>query len=79
MELFLLIYLVFIVVMFLSTINDFDCIAITPKQIYEFHDLNMFGCVVLFIFLLVLNPLFYAAHFLYWIFHVGRKRKERIE
>lgn len=73
MELFLFIYIALIVVMFLYTIKDFGCTAITPKQIYELNNMNMFGCVVLFMISFVFNPLFYMAHFLYWIFHVGRK------
>lgn len=73
MKTFLFIYLLFVVAIFLGTIKDFDSMAITPRQIYECNNMNMFGCVVLFMASLMINPLFYIAHFLYWIFHVGRK------
>lgn len=73
MKIILLIYPIYTVAMLLSTIDDFDNVAITPKQIYECNNLNMFGCVVLFIVSIIINPLFFVAHFLYWIFHVGRK------
>lgn len=69
----LFIYLLFISGTFLGTIKDFGCMAMTPKQIYECNNINMFACVVLYIVALILNPLFFLAHFLYWIFHVGRK------
>ena len=72
MKIILTIYLVFIVGIFLVTIEDFGSIAVTPKQIYECNNLNMFACVLLFIIGFISNPLFYVAHFLYWIFHVGR-------
>lgn len=73
MKLILLGYSIFIVVIFFATISDFDNLAVTPRQIYECSDLNMFACTLIFIFAFITNPLFYVAHFLYWIFHVGRK------
>ena len=73
MKLILLIYVIYVVLIFCNTISDFGNVAVTPRQIYECNNLNMFGCIVLFIFGFILNPLFVVAHFLYWIFHVGRK------
>ena len=70
----LTIYFIFIVGIFLGTIEDFGDIAITPRQIYECNNLNMFACVLIFIIGFILNPLFYVTHFLYWIFHVRRKK-----
>ena len=72
MKLILLIYVIFVVFIFFITISDFGNAAVTPKEIYECSNLNMFACVFLFIIAFVVNPLFYVAHFLYWIFHVGR-------
>ena len=73
MKLILLIYVIWVVLIFCYTISDFGNVAVTPRQIYECNNLNMFGCIVLFIFGFILNPLFVVANFLYWIFHVGRK------
>lgn len=70
---FLIIYLCVIVAMFLMTIKDNDCYALTPKQIYECNDLNIFACVLLSILATVTNPLLITLRFLHWIFHVGRK------
>lgn len=73
MEWFLITYLYIIVVMFLTTIKNYDCYAITPKQIHECNDLNMFDCVLLSILSIAINPSLAVVRFLYWIFHVGRK------
>ena len=57
----------------LSIFEYFDDMAVTPKEIYDSNDINMFGCVIVFIICFILNPLFYIAHFIHWLFHVGRK------
>lgn len=56
-----------------SIFEDFDSMAVTPKEIYDSNNINMFGCVIVFIIGFILNPLFYIAHFIHWLFHVGRK------
>ena len=56
-----------------SIFEYFDDMAVTPKEIYDSNDINMFGCVIVFIICFILNPLFYIAHFIHWLFHVGRK------
>lgn len=71
-KLVLAIYICAATGMFFGTIKDFYNIAVTPKEIYECNDMNMFACVVLFLIMLVLNPIFYIAQFLYWVFHVGK-------
>ena len=68
---FLLVYVSIIIAMFIVTIKDFENVAVTPKEIYESNDLNMFGCVVIFVIMFLVNPLFFIAHFIYWVFHVG--------
>lgn len=58
--------------MFITTIKDFNNVAVTPKEMYECNNINLFACVLLWIFMFVFNPFFYLARFIYWIFHVGR-------
>lgn len=69
---FLLTYISIIVAMFIVTIKDFDNVAVTPREIYESNNLNMFACVMIFIIMFVVNPLFFKTHFLYWLFHIKR-------
>lgn len=57
-----------------SIFGGFDDMAVTPKEIYDSNDMNMFGCVIVFIICFILNPLFYMAYFIHWLFHVGRKK-----
>lgn len=71
-KLVLAIYICATTGMFFGTIKDFHNIAVTPAEIYECNDFNMFACVILFLVMFFLNPLFYIAQFIYWIFHVGR-------
>ena len=68
---FLLVYVSIIIAMFIVTIKDFENVAEKKKKIYESNDLNMFGCVVIFVIMFLVNPLFFIAHFIYWVFHVG--------
>ena len=60
---FLLVYVSIIIAMLIVTIKDFENVAVTPKEIYESNDLNMFGCVVIFVVMFLVNPLFFIAHF----------------
>ncbi len=69
---FLIIYVSIIIGMFIVTIKDFDNVAVTPKEIYECNNFNMFACVIVFIIMFLVNPLFFVAHFLYWLFHVEK-------
>ena len=71
---FLLVYVSLIIAMFIVTIKDFNNVAVTPKEIYECNDFNMFGCIVIFVIMFLVNPLFFIAHFLYWIFHIGETK-----
>ena len=71
----LTIYLIFIIVFFLVTIKDFGNAAVTPKQLYECNNFNMFAAVLLYIVMFVFDPIFFIVHFLYWIFHVGREEE----
>lgn len=75
MELFCGIYACIAIGMFCGTIKDFNNVAVTPNEIYECNDFNMLACVLLFLIMLFLNPLFYLAQFLYWLFHVEKEDK----
>lgn len=69
----LVFYIMFIIVMFFATIKDYSNVAVTPKQIYECTDLNIFACTLVFIIAFVIDPLFFALHFIDWAMHFGRK------
>lgn len=71
--LMLVFYIMFIIVMFFATIKDYSNVAVTPKQIYECSDLNIFSCVLVFVIAFVIDPLFFALHFIDWAMHFGRK------
>lgn len=76
MKYLLIIYLCFIIAMFIEIkIEEYNGsgFAITPKEIYECNNFNMFTAWNLFIISLFFNPLYYISKFLYWIFHVGRE------
>lgn len=73
--LILVFYIIFIVVIFFAMINDYDNVAVTPRQIYECTDLNIFACVLVFVIGFVIDPLFYVLHFIDWAMHFGRKEQ----
>ena len=73
MKLLLAIYVVCVIGMFLTTISDYYDVTITPMEIYEDTDWNIIACILVFLIMLMLNPLFYIVHFIDWLFHVGRK------
>ena len=64
MKLVLIGYIAIIIVMFFATIKDFGCYAHTPKQVPEINTCNMFGAVILWIFALITNPLYFIAVFI---------------
>lgn len=66
-------YIIFIIIIFFATIGDYDNVAVTPRQIYECTDLNIFACTLIFIIAFVLDPLFFILHFIDWVMHFGRK------
>lgn len=69
-------YLALVIITFIfMKIEEYKGIgfAITPKEIYDCNEFNMFGAWCMFIFGLIFNPLFYLSHFIYWVFRVGRK------
>lgn len=45
----------------------------TPKDIYEEHDVNWFGAVILYLLTIIFLPIIYLFKFIYFIFTVGRK------
>lgn len=66
-------YIIFIIAMFFATIKDYGNVAVTPRQIYECTEINIFACVLVFVIAFVLDPLFFILHFIGWLLHVGRK------
>lgn len=68
-------YIIFIIVIFFATIGDYDNVAVTPRQINECTDFNIFACTLIFIIAFVLDPLFFVLHFIDWLLHVGRKEQ----
>lgn len=71
--LILAIYIVFIIVTFFATISDYDDAPVTPRQLYECTDLNIFACTLVYIITFVIDPLFFILHFIDWMMHFGRK------
>lgn len=67
--------LAFYIIIFFATLGDYDNVAVTPKQIYECTNLNIFACTLIFIIAFVLNPLFFILHFIDWVMHFGRKEQ----
>ncbi len=70
MKIFLAIYLYAVLLLFILTIPDWNCYIFSPKQLCEYHNLNMFGGVLLSAFAIACNPLLAVVRFLYWIIHV---------
>lgn len=70
---FVVAYIFIIVILFFMTFDDLHEIPTTPRQIYDESNMNMFGCTIQFLIMLVFNPIFHVVEFIYWIIHVGRK------
>lgn len=68
-------YIIFIIIIFFTTLGDYDNVAVTPKQIYECTNLNIFACTLIFVIAFVLKPLFFIVHFIDWLLHAGRKEQ----
>lgn len=66
------IYVSIIIVMFFATVKDFGCFAVTPRQIYDANNVNIFACCLIWLFMLIVNPIYFCTRFLWWLFHVGR-------
>lgn len=72
-------YIIFIILTFFATLSDYDNTAVTPRQLYECTDLNIFACTLVFIFAFVIDPLFFILHFIDWMMHFGRKWELKME
>ena len=73
---FLTLYIIFVLFTTVYTIIDDSDFSKTPRQIYDSTELNIFGCVLLWVFSILVNPISYVLYFISVIFHVGRKKKE---
>lgn len=71
--LFLLFYVAAFVGVLIDTKGNIKAISVTPKEIYEANDLNMFTCIILSALWFLINPFHIIARFLLWITRVGRK------
>ena len=74
----LLVYVIYLIIIFILTVtnlNYVDVFPVLPKDFYEDTELNWFGCILLSAIVLVIDPWIFVGKFIYWIFHVGRKRK----
>lgn len=60
-------------IMFFMTFEHYDEYDLTPKEIYDHNDLNMFGCILAWLVMFIFNPLFFIIHFIDFLLHVGRK------
>lgn len=69
----LVVYIIWIIGVFIATIGDYKNISVTPKQVYECTNLNMFACTLVTIIGFLLDLLFYIVHFISWLLRVGRK------
>lgn len=65
------------VIIFYVTITDKKnyMYCLSPKWIYDNSKLNIFGTILLFLFLMLLIPTYYILWFIYWLCHVGRGDK----
>lgn len=71
-EVLIAIYIATVIVFFVVSVPDIHDCPSTPRQVYESGNLNMFGSAVVWIIVVILDPLLFVAKFIYWIFHVGR-------
>lgn len=46
----------------------------TPKDVYKTTRMNWFGAIITYFAMFVIDPLWYIAKLIWWVFHVGRKR-----
>lgn len=68
-------YLIFIVATFFGTVGEFNRVACTPKQMKEISRLNMFGCILMWLLMIMLDPLFFFAKLVWWAIHVGVEKE----
>lgn len=54
------------------------CSFETLKKIHDDSDMNWFGCLLLYILLIIIFPVWWVCHiihvFVYWMTHVGRRQ-----
>lgn len=78
MELLLGLYFILTIVFFIISLvmsnGKISVFWITPNSLYDSENVNYVTCILIFLFLLIINPITYFLGFLYWITHVGRKK-----
>lgn len=85
-DIFKILLLFYMLIVFVSTVitiretywwnNDPDFVPHSPTDIYDRTDFNLATCALLFIVLIVVNPINFIVRFLVWITHVGRDDKK---
>lgn len=73
MSIIIRIYLIIIVVVFIGNIKYFNDMAATPLQLYECNNLNWIGIILLYLFVLIFDPIFFLLRLLRWLITFGRK------
>lgn len=66
-------YIAIVVCMTFVTLKDYDNVSFTPIELYECNTFNFSTCILLWLFMFLINPIFFIIHFLDWLVHVGRK------
>lgn len=74
-KVYIAIYIGSIVVFFFVTVceSSISDLCMTPNEVYKDTEFNMLGCVLIFISLLLFNPIGYLLRFLNYLLHVGRE------
>lgn len=73
MEIIIGIYFIIVIAMFFVTIEGYNDIEFTPKDVYETYNLNIVGSCIVWIIQVAFDPLLYIIKMLDWLLHVGRK------
>jgi len=79
MDTFLLVYVIVnlvnlgIVAGLTMLILEWDVAYPLPHEIYDESEMNLFGCILLFIVFLVLCPIAYLFRIIYMLCHIGRE------
>ena len=90
MALLLILYVVYSILRGASTLVDasenkkyeryWEIPSYRPKDFYERTEMNWFGCILVWLMTIILNPIYVAGMYLskpiYWLCHVGRIKNE---
>lgn len=61
----------------LTKFDDDALMFFTPKYIYDITEMNIFGCIICSLIIIILNPIYCIIAIVVWsiwkLFHIGRK------